>query len=88
MLFFSSDGMKLSMYKHSPLLVIHKYNFVGTYRIKMNSVHKDILQKSCTYLIENMTNVESICDSLMTNGILDHGLQETILVIMERKVKH
>jgi hypothetical protein len=87
-LFFSSDGMKLSMYKHSPLLVIHKYNFVGTYIIKMNSVHKNILQTSCTYLIDNITNVEGICDYLMTDRILDTGLQDTILVIMERKVKH
>ena len=88
MLFFSSDGMTLSMYKHSPLLVIHKYNFVGTYRIKMNSVHRNILQTSCTYLIDNITNVEGICDYLMTDGILDTGLQDTILVIMKRKVKH
>ena len=88
MLFFSSDGMTLSMYKHSPLLVIHKYNFVGTYRIKMNNVHRNILQTSCTYLIDNITNVEGICDHLMTDGILDNGLQDTILVIMERKVKH
>jgi hypothetical protein len=87
-LFFSSDGMTLSMYKHSPLLVIHKYNFVGTYRIKMNSVHRNILQTSCTYLIDNITNVEGICDYLMTDGILDTGLQDTILVIMKRKVKH
>ena len=88
MLFFSSDGMKLSMYKHSPLLVIHKYNFVGTYRIKMNNVHRNILQTSCTYLIDNITSVEGICDYLMTDRILDTGLQDTILVIMERKVKH
>jgi hypothetical protein len=36
----------------------------------------------------NITNVEGICDYLMTDGILDTGLQDTILVIMKRKVKH
>ena len=45
----------------------------------MNSVHRNILQTSCTYLIDNITNVEGICDYLMTDGILDTGLQDTIL---------
>ena len=45
----------------------------------MNNVHRNILQTSCTYLIDNITNVEGICDHLMTDGILDNGLQDTIL---------
>ena len=81
--------MKLSMYKHSSLLVIHKYNFViGTYRIKMNIEHRKILQTSSIYLLDNITSVEGICDELRKNEILDAGLADTILVIMERKVKH
>jgi len=54
----------------------------------MNSVHKNILQTSSTYLIENIANVEGICDELIPDGILDAGSADTILVIMERKVKH
>ena len=45
----------------------------------MNNVHRNILQTSCTYLIDNITSVEGICDYLMTDGILDPGLKDTIL---------
>ena len=45
----------------------------------MNGVHKNILQTSSTYLIDNITSVEGICDSLMQDGILDTGLKDTIL---------
>ena len=45
----------------------------------MNSVHKNILQTSCTYLIDNIANIEGICDYLIAVEILDTGLQDTIL---------
>lgn len=45
----------------------------------MDRKHKDILQKSCTYLLDNISNVDGICDELIQKEILDAGSADTIL---------
>jgi hypothetical protein len=46
----------------------------------MEKKHRDILQSSYVFLLDNICNVASICDYLLQDGILDPGQVDKIKV--------